>query len=90
MDTAKETLSSVQQKASETVGQVQDTLSGSVSPLSPSDAFSCCDLARCMPSRCASVSPAIWGWSEKAAMTHRFYLGCLCDLMHLHDLLGVS
>ena len=33
MDSAKETLSSVQQKASETVGQVQETLSGSVSPL---------------------------------------------------------
>ena len=33
MDSAKETLSSVQQKASETVGQVQDTLKGSVGPL---------------------------------------------------------
>ena len=31
MDSAKETLSSVQQKASETVGQVQETLTGSVS-----------------------------------------------------------
>ena len=40
MDTAKETLSSVQQKASETVGQVQDTLSGSVSPSLLSDAHS--------------------------------------------------
>ena len=40
MDTAKETLGSVQQKASETIGQVQDTLSGSVSLLFPSDAYS--------------------------------------------------
>ena len=31
MDSAKETLSSVQQKASDTVGQVQETLGGHVS-----------------------------------------------------------
>ena len=33
MDSAKDTLNSVQQKASETMSSVQDTLSGSVRPL---------------------------------------------------------
>ena len=33
MDTAKETLSSLQQKAADTAGSVQDTLSGTVCPL---------------------------------------------------------
>ena len=33
MDTAKETLSSLQQKAADTAGSVQETLSGTVCPL---------------------------------------------------------
>lgn len=80
-DSAKEALNSAQQKASDTLGSVKDTLTGSVSPLCltsyvcPGVRVLACACLPCPRAACAGF----WGRSKRVAMGHvaaSFQCGC--------------